>query len=263
MKISFEKVFKEFDKRNLILLCNKETYTGVTQRLPFKCKIHLNKIQYTSYSNLTKKRVKFNCRECYYDSLKVDINIIQKKFISIGLIPKFKDSDYKNNRSKLAYICSKHPKFGIQYVTWASVNHKSTQNNNIHCIKCDRNNRSKIKDYKKNPNRQKDRQDRQSLKYKNWTKDIYYLANYKCQCCGCTNSKNNKLNAHHIFSFSKYKELRYEISNGICLCEKCHRKFHDIYGKYDNNKEQLEEFLNSLDKPNAQSLTEMKEEVID
>lgn len=30
--------------------------------------------------------------------------------------------------------------------------------------------------------------------------------------------------------------------NGVCLCEKCHKEFHHIYGYRDNTKEQFEKF---------------------
>jgi len=65
---------------------------------------------------------------------------------------------------------------------------------------------------------------RNSNKYINWRKEIFYRDKYKCVECGKTNCK---LNAHHILSFSKYKNKRFDINNGITLCEECHKKKHN------------------------------------
>ena len=35
-----------------------------------------------------------------------------------------------------------------------------------------------------------------------------------------------------------------DLKNGITLCRDCHKKFHKIYGKKNNNKGQVEEFIN-------------------
>lgn len=65
---------------------------------------------------------------------------------------------------------------------------------------------------------------RQYNEYFNWRNDVYKRDNYICQHCGI---RGGDLNAHHIIPFSKDKSLRTEISNGITLCKKCHKKEHE------------------------------------
>ena len=56
-----------------------------------------------------------------------------------------------------------------------------------------------------------------------WAKTIYERDNWNCQSCG---KHGGKLHAHHILSFAKFPNKRFDISNGITLCETCHRKVH-------------------------------------
>jgi len=62
---------------------------------------------------------------------------------------------------------------------------------------------------------------RQSSKYKTWRDKVFKRDNFTCKDCGV---RGTYLQAHHIKPFSKYKELRFDIDNGITLCLECHKK---------------------------------------
>lgn len=59
-----------------------------------------------------------------------------------------------------------------------------------------------------------------------WRKLIYKKDDYTCQFCG---QRGGKLNADHIKPFSRYPELKWDLSNGRTLCIDCHKKT-DTYG---------------------------------
>lgn len=80
---------------------------------------------------------------------------------------------------------------------------------------------------------------RYGKKYKEWRERVYIRDNYTCQCC---NKRGGNLNAHHIFSYTKYPKLRYEDKNGITLCEECHYEFHEKYGFKRFTPEDFQEF---------------------
>ncbi len=63
---------------------------------------------------------------------------------------------------------------------------------------------------------------RSSRTYYYWRKTVLKRDKYKCQKCG---SRLN-LHAHHILPFSKYPKLRFEETNGITLCARCHIEEH-------------------------------------
>ena len=54
--------------------------------------------------------------------------------------------------------------------------------------------------------------------------------------------KERKLNAHHLNGWAWAKDQRFDLENGITLCENCHKLFHSIYGRGKNTREQYEEF---------------------
>ncbi len=75
----------------------------------------------------------------------------------------------------------------------------------------------------------------ESARYTQWTKSVLTRDDYKCQIDGST----DKITAHHIRVWSKNKDLRYDVDNGITLCRKCHLKTY-------KREEEWEERLSSL-----------------
>ena len=81
-----------------------------------------------------------------------------------------------------------------------------------------------IKDRSKLKN--KDHSIRWSSDAERWRKRVFERDQYTCQICGNKSGKQNpvELNAHHIKRFSEYPRLRFDISNGITLCSRCHKR---------------------------------------
>jgi hypothetical protein len=59
------------------------------------------------------------------------------------------------------------------------------------------------------------------IEYKNWRKAVFERDNYTCVNC---NKRGGDIHADHIKPFARFKELRYEVSNGRTLCVPCHYK---------------------------------------
>ena len=68
---------------------------------------------------------------------------------------------------------------------------------------------------------------RATKEYKEWREAVFKRDNYTCQMCG---QHGGKLNAHHIERYSKCVERRTDVSNGVTLCESCHRLLHKMEG---------------------------------
>lgn len=81
---------------------------------------------------------------------------------------------------------------------------------------------------KSDAQRERDVKKRKTPEYRAWKKDVFDSFG-RCFLCGSTKA----LEAHHIESFMINDEKRYDKQNGVCLCSRCHRKYHvDFLGNY-------------------------------
>jgi hypothetical protein len=69
--------------------------------------------------------------------------------------------------------------------------------------------------------------ERMTPEYFSWREAVLNRDRFTCREC---NKKGRQLEVHHIWMESKVPFLKYEVWNGITLCQKCHRK---IKGKED------------------------------
>ena len=76
-----------------------------------------------------------------------------------------------------------------------------------------------------------------------WANLIKDRDNYTCQICGKSPSGN--LNAHHLNGWNAFPEQRFDLDNGVTLCNDCHKDFHSQYGYGDNTREQFDEYAAS------------------
>ncbi|MFA5036749.1 MAG: hypothetical protein WC479_06195 [Candidatus Izemoplasmatales bacterium] len=70
---------------------------------------------------------------------------------------------------------------------------------------------------------------RNTVEYFLWRDSVFKRDNYTCKMCG---KVGGVLNAHHLWPFAKFPELRFAINNGITLCkDPCHKKIHKLLGR--------------------------------
>ena len=90
------------------------------------------------------------------------------------------------------------------------------------------------------------------LRYRTWRKNVFELNKakkglrryYVCEKCNKRRKTTRVLHAHHIKSWDKFPNDRYDRNNGVVLCIKCHNAFHRKY-KYKALEDPtlLEEYL--------------------
>lgn len=82
------------------------------------------------------------------------------------------------------------------------------------------------------PERKKELEEaRQSPEYHAWRRQVLERDNHRCILCESTID----VEAHHLYSFTNYEDLRYLSENGVALCKTHHRQeigsFHAVHGQ--------------------------------
>lgn len=187
-------------------------------------------------------------------------NVVVKLFSDYGYTLLTKESNYKNSRTKLQYLCPTH---GVQETTYASFSQHRI------CRQCSYDNtiRGSNNSNWKGGVSELNHYLRYSLVQ--WKKDSLESAGYKCYITG----SGGTLEIHHEYSFhkivketleqlqlptyqnigdyteeelksltEKFIESNYLHGLGKCLLPEVHSLFHQEY-HYDNTPEQFEEFI--------------------
>lgn len=64
---------------------------------------------------------------------------------------------------------------------------------------------------------------RHNLSQRQWAKQVKERDNFTCQAC---KKHGVRLVSHHLHDYATHPEKRLDITNGICLCVRCHTAFH-------------------------------------
>jgi 5-methylcytosine-specific restriction endonuclease McrA len=174
------------------------------------------------------------CLRCS-GSEKYTIYFVQEQFKKEGYTLLTKE--YINNRQNLDYICPAGHYWHISFSNWQT---------GYRCSRC----RYENMFGKNNPNwdsnltNEKRELMRNYSEHREWKYAVKERDNFTCQICG--DNRGGNLISHHLYSYNNSPDLRTVLTNGVCLCEKCHKAFHHKYGYGNNTKEQFEEFRNTL-----------------
>lgn len=225
-KLTIEFVREQFEKEGYTLL-SKE-YKNNKSKLKYICpKDHCWDITWSDWS------YGYRCAECG-GTKKLTIEYIRKQFEEEGYVLLTKE--YINCDQKLEYVC---PKLHERSITWAGWRRGNR------CFRCRYNNMYGENHPRWNKNLTEEERDNRDEKrryvqgYNEWKYLVKERDNFTCQVCG---QSRGSIVSHHLYSYRSWPELRIELDNGVCLCEKCHKAFHYKYGYGNNTKEQFEEF---------------------
>ena len=109
---------------------------------------------------------------------------------------------------------------------WQS-NFNNFQSSNCGCPECSRLSRIGEIHHRWNPNLTDQERLHRDYYYKadnkKWREAVYNRDKATCQFC---NVRGGSLEAHHIDSWATHKEDRFNVDNGVTLCETCHKACH-------------------------------------
>jgi len=228
-QFSFQYVYDYFEKQGCKLL--EKEYINSHTKMKYRCKcgdisgIRLSNFKLGERCMKCGGNEKFTFKYVYNYFKEQDCELLEKKYI--------------NSKSLMKYRCNCKDINKISF---------SDFKDGHRCNKCGIKRTTGKNNYNYNPNlTDEDRiLNRKLPGYEEWRKKVYKKDNYICRKCKTKKNDNNKykkINAHHIKGYADNEDLRTKVSNGIVLCQECHNGFHSIYGKRNNNQQQLDEYF--------------------
>ena len=193
-----------------------------------------------AYIEEKKKKIKHSCIKKYGVDNAFKADSIKKKIVQTNLKKYGVPYCTQNKEVKNKAVQTNFKKYGVSHYTKTDEYRQRFSKENSPCWK---------------GGVASSRVERATIEYRDWRKSVFTKDHYTCVCCGSRNKhggKNIELHAHHICNWNDNKDLRYITENGVTLCSSCHYKFHSIYGKKNNTKKQLEDFLRQKDMLNLQ-----------
>ena len=76
--------------------------------------------------------------------------------------------------------------------------------------------------------------------YLTWRNSVFERDDYTCVYCGV---RGGNMEAHHLESYARNPEVRFDVNNGVTMCIKHHKKFHKKYGCINNTIKQFISFM--------------------
>lgn len=229
-RLTIEFVREKFEEGGCKLISEK--YKNA--RTPLKYECECGNIAYIRYDNFRKGK---RCNKCRYKKIaekrKHSYEYVRRYFEDQGCT--LLSDEYKNTQQKLDYICECGRKSSIRFANFQ---------NGQRCRPCGIKKISgeNSPHYKEELTEEDRLIGRNDVQTREWRKKVFERDDYTCY--KCNKRGNGNLNAHHINAYNVFPELRYDVTNGLTLCEPCHREFHNQYGYGFNTEEQLEEWLN-------------------
>lgn len=231
-QIKYEEVKKAFEVAGCVLL--SKTYRRAKDKLSYICKC--GRKAEIAYDKFSQGQL---CRHCGIEKTtakrKYSIDQVKRMFEDQGC--ELLSTTYKDNKQRLRYICECGSESKISLTKLNAGQRCNSCGNRKISEKL-----SGEKSYLWDPNKTDEERvrDRKYPAYYAWRTSVFERDGYTCQCCG---EIGGKLNAHHIEAYSRKIELRTETSNGVSLCEDCHKEYHSEFYRNDADSESFREFL--------------------
>jgi len=244
-----ERIIKE-NFGNSITILDNSTYEHLHSTIKVKCNVCDN--IWTPEAN----NLKYNhgCEVCAKNKLsemfRRDINdIINKVKLVLPYVDILDDfKNYKNGKTKILCYCNTHNLRFKQSVDLLLLG--------VSCEECGLDKKRGENNCNWNLNKTDEEREKQrnlcdenGMNQRLWSKEILKIHDYKCILCD--NKLSSNLRAHHIKPYSIYKDERYLLENGVCMCEMCHDNkyqgsFHNIYGTKNCTEQDFYEYYRNI-----------------